>query len=327
VTRSDGAGVATLLPRFRDIVARSGEPVALVTAYSAIGCGTYWSGEFHESAAAFAEGRRLFETDEFRRFAATYGYGAGIYSYAFGMLTLWCQGFPDQADAVRTDLLRIADLARDPYVTAIALGMGATLAHDRDTPEVELDFGDRLTALGVEQRLPLWRAAGAVGRGGALLRRGHADAALELIRGGVEGFRAIGVLCSYSFYLPMLAEAYLLAGRFADGEASLDEADRLYDTHVARLNQSETQRLRGEIALQRGDTGAAEAAFRQALGTARGWGAKGYELRAACALGALLRRLGRRDEARAEVADVLGWFTEGFDTPDLETARALLAEL
>ena len=327
ITRSDRAGVDAMLPRLRRIVEESDDPVALLAACGGLGCCAYWVGDLPMSEHYLARGRQLFNTDEFRRFSQTYGYGAGLYCYAFGMLTLWLLGYPDRADAVRRDLFTIAELSRDPYVTCVAIGLAMTLAHDLDEPEEEMALADRVMAIAIEQHMPLWQAAGALGRGGALLRRGHSEDALPLIRAGIEGFRAIGVMCSYSYFLQYLADAYLRAGHVQEALAVIGDAVSLCETLVARPHEPEMLRLHAEVLLLSEDVAGAEAYLRRALELARQRCARAQELRVATSLGQLLRARGRTDEARAILSGVYGWFTEGLESPDLRAARAVLLEL
>jgi predicted ATPase len=90
---------------------------------------------------------------------------------------------------------------------------------------------------------------------------------------------------------------------------------------------AELQRRKGRLLLRRGQADAAGELYRKALGIARRQEAKLWELRAAVSLGRMLRDRGGRAEARDLLAPIYSWFTEGFDTPDLQTARALLQEL
>jgi predicted ATPase len=93
-----------------------------------------------------------------------------------------------------------------------------------------------------------------------------------------------------------------------------------------RYLEAELHRLQGELLLMQGDESEAEASFQQALSRARRRQAKSWELRAAVSLVRLWRKQGRKDEAHRLLAPIYGWFTEGFDTPDLREARALLNE-
>jgi predicted ATPase len=131
-----------------------------------------------------------------------------------------------------------------------------------------------------------------------------------------------------SMYGAMLAEACASVGRFDEALSAVDEvlpfaqAEELYF-------QAELNRLRGEFLLTRGNTerGTAENCFRTAIEIARRQSAKSWQLRATTSLARLLRDTNRRDEARAMLTEIYNWFTEGFTTPDLKAAKALLQEL
>jgi predicted ATPase len=107
----------------------------------------------------------------------------------------------------------------------------------------------------------------------------------------------------------------------------LDDALRIVGRTGARWLEAELNRHKGQLLLRQGQTEAAEELYRKALGIAQEQEAKLWELRTAASLARLRRDQGRRAEARDLLAPVYGWFTEGFDTPDLKDAKALLAEL
>jgi predicted ATPase len=127
----------------------------------------------------------------------------------------------------------------------------------------------------------------------------------------------------------VLAKAYSSAGNARDAVENLDKALAFVEENDERFYQSPLQALRGEIILRHNHRDATEAAncFGGALEVARAQGAKSWELRATTSLAGLLAKQGKRDEARAMLAEIYGWFTEGFDTADLKGAKALLDEL
>jgi len=128
--------------------------------------------------------------------------------------------------------------------------------------------------------------------------------------------------------LGLLAEAYEKGGRAEEGLCVLAEAFALVHKTEERIYEAELYRLQGELLLMRSTPQIAEAetCFRQALDIARRQQAKSWELRAAMSLSCLWQRQGKRDAARELLAEVYCWFTEGFDTADLQEAKALLAE-
>jgi predicted ATPase len=131
------------------------------------------------------------------------------------------------------------------------------------------------------------------------------------------------------YFLARLAEAYHLQGQVEEGLAVLAEALAVVDKNDERWWEAELHRLKGELLQQQAvpDVSQAEICFQQALAVARYQQAKSLELRAAMSLSRLWQRQGKRTEAHQFLAGIYGWFTEGFDTADLQEARALLAEL
>jgi predicted ATPase len=140
---------------------------------------------------------------------------------------------------------------------------------------------------------------------------------------------ATGSRVATPLILTLLAEALALAGKIEEGLAALDDALAKAAVSGVRGWDAEIHRLRGELTgrLPHPDPAKAEDSFRTALAIAREQGTRGYELRAAVSLARLRRDHGRHAEARDLLAPVYGWFTEGFDTPDLKEAKALLDEL
>src|SRR5262249_42570566 len=130
-------------------------------------------------------------------------------------------------------------------------------------------------------------------------------------------------------WLAMQAEAYRRTGQIEAGLRLLAEALAVAHSTGGRNYEAELYRLQGELLLAHSaaDHMEVESCFHQALGIARRQQAKSCELRAAMSLARLWQRQGKRAEARALLAPVYGWFTEGFDTADLQEAKALLDEL
>ena len=185
-----------------------------------------------------------------------------------------------------------------------------------------------MITLASDQGLKLWLAVGACQLGTALVAEGVAEEGLEKIRRGIAGSRAAGAELLQSFNFCALGAAYGQAARPREGLAALDEAERLATAHNERIWEAEIHRLRGELLLMEGaDPQQAVAHFEQAISVARAQGAKSLELRASTSLGRLWQQLGRRAEAHEMLTSIYGWFVEGFDTPDLKDARALIEEL
>jgi predicted ATPase len=152
------------------------------------------------------------------------------------------------------------------------------------------------------------------------------------MRQGLAGWQATGALSHRPYHLALLAQALARDGQAQDGLTALAEALALCAASGERFLEAELHRLRGEFLLAGAEAdstpwGAAEACFRQALDVARAQQAKSLELRTVICLSRLYRQQGRRAEARPLLAETYGWFTEGFDLPDLQEATALLEQL
>jgi len=145
--------------------------------------------------------------------------------------------------------------------------------------------------------------------------------------------RFLTVAGCQTWFLAWLAEAYGRAGQVEEGLNVLAEALAGAPRTGERVNEAELHRLRGELTLKSEVQGSkskveeAEECFRRAMEIARRQSAKSLELRAVMSLARLRQQQGKKDEARQLLAEIYGWFTEGFDTVDLQEAKALLEEL
>ena len=155
------------------------------------------------------------------------------------------------------------------------------------------------------------------------------------MRQGLATWQAMGTGMQRSHLLALLAETYGSAGQIEEGLNVLAEALAFVQSSSERYYEAELHRLKGELLLMQGgdeaeaeaDLHQAESWFQHAIDVARRQQAKSWELRATVNLARLWQEQGRIDEARRMLAEVFGWFTEGFDTPDLQEAKALLEEL
>src|SRR5262249_35745072 len=158
---------------------------------------------------------------------------------------------------------------------------------------------------------------------------GQRAAGLAQMQQGLAAVRATGTVAGMPGHLAQLAEAYGQVGQVDEGMHLLVEALALVDTTGERQTEAELHRLHGELLLRQAvpEAQAAEACFQRALDVARRQQAKWWELRAAMSLARLWQCQGKRTEARELLAEIYGWFTEGFETADLQEAKALLEAL
>jgi predicted ATPase len=184
-------------------------------------------------------------------------------------------------------------------------------------------------ALCTEQEFTLYLARGTILQGWAMAAQGQGAAGLAHMRQGLSAYEATGAAVFRPYYLAFLAEAYGQVGQTGEGLTLLDEALAAVHKTGERFCEAELYRLKGELLLvcSAENHGEAEACFQQALTVARQQQARSWELRAATSLSRLWQQQGKQAEAHALLAPIYGWFTEGFDTADLQDAKALLEEL
>jgi predicted ATPase len=163
----------------------------------------------------------------------------------------------------------------------------------------------------------------------ALALQGQGEEGMAQLRQGILAWRATGAAQHVPYHLTMLADVSAHLGHVEDGLQALAEAHILVEQHEERYWEAEVCRLRGVLLLRQPGTPQAEAEtwLQRALDVARRQEAKFLELRAAMSLARLWQQQGKRHEARELLAPVYGWFTEGFDTADLQEVKALLGEL
>ena len=183
-------------------------------------------------------------------------------------------------------------------------------------------------ALATEQGFPLWVGMGTIFRGWARAMQGQGEEGMAQVYQGIASARATGAALTVPYLFTLLVEVCDHLGHTADGLQALDEAYALVEQHEERFWEAEISRLRGVLLLRQTvpPQAEAEACFQRALDVARRQEAKALELRAAMSLSRLWQEQGKRAEAHAILAPVYGWFTEGFDTADLQEAKALLEE-
>jgi len=239
-------------------------------------------------------------------------------------IVLFCLGFPNQASARNSAAIAEAERLAHPPSLAGILSLGAMLLSlDGDNPALD-GHAEQLTAVATDQGFPYWRAHGTIYRGWAKVKNGDVTKGISLLRSGLTALRATGADTWMPRFVALLASACEIAGQIEEALTLLNEALQIADRTGERWFAAELNRHKGQLLLRQGRSGVAEELYRKALSIAEEQGAKLWELRAATSLARLRRDQGRHTEARDLLAPVYGWFTEGFDTPDLKEAKALL---
>ena len=225
--------------------------------------------------------------------------------------------------------LRHAREAQDPFNLGLAFAVLGWFHQYRREPAMVRTHAEEAVALADERGFPEWMAWGKFHRGWAIAELGEVDKGVAEMEEGIAGFDRLGGVPRKQFTVAMLAQGYQRLGRLDEALAIFDQALVHVEHSGEMVDTAEILRLKGELLLARDGLPAPEAerCFRAAIELARAQQARWWELRATVGLARLLSKQGHRDEARAMLADIYGWFTEGFDTPDLKDAKALLNDL
>jgi len=213
----------------------------------------------------------------------------------------------------------------NPYEVAWSGVLAARLHLDLREYEQAEALAAQAIELSEKHKFAYPAALSRVALGQARAQLGRATEGVTMIRDGIAGLLEAGArlgICAFSTYL---ASAQEREGAIVAALATVERALRANADELAY--RPETLRVRGELRLRQGHSELAEAGFREAIALARSLGARTWELRATMSLVRLLRDNNRRDEARAMLAEIYNWFTEGLDTADLKDTKALLDEL
>jgi class 3 adenylate cyclase/predicted ATPase len=308
---------------------RTHDPALAVIAHYALGFTWLCLGLLSVARQHFEEGIALYTPDQRRAPAFRIGQDLGVGCRVYAAMTLWLLGYPDQALARLHDALALAHALSHPFSLAWAQSMGTFISQFcRDVPAAH-EYAEAAVTLSIEQGFPLYTAHGTILRGWALAMQGQGEEGTAQVHQGIVAYRTTGVALAVPWFYILLAEVSAHLGRPEDGLQALAEAHTLMEQHDERWWEAEVCRLRGVLLLQQQGTSQAEAEtwLQRALDVARHQQAKSLELRAAMSLARLWQRQGKHTEAYELLAPAYNWFTEGFDTADLQEAKTLLDTL
>jgi predicted ATPase len=314
-------------------------PDLLLEAFRAMGCTLFYLGEFVSARAHLEQGIALYDPQQHRSHAFLYGEDPGVGCRAFAARALWCLGYPDQALQRSREALTLAQELAQPFSLTQAQSFAAWLHQFRREGLLTQQQAEAAMTSATELGFPAWLGHGLILHGWASAAQGQGAEGIAQIHQGLSTRQTTGADLARPYWLALLAEVYGEAGQAEEGLSVLSEAFIVVRRNGERWWEAELYRLKGELLLRQAAglsavpeaerllTTEAEAAFRQALEIARRQHAKSLDLRAAMSLARLWQRQGKRADAYDLLAPIYGWFTEGFDTADLQEAKALLDAL
>jgi predicted ATPase len=305
----------------------SGNPAFLMGAHHLVGVSREFLGDMVEASRVLDRGRELHVPSEHLAYTAMYGLDPGMIARAMSSRPMWVLGYPDRALARAQETLALARSQRQPMTLAFALLVTQGVHLNRGEIAEAIALGGETVALCREYELLQEREWSRSFQGAALAAIGRTNEGIDLLKDSLAVQQAIGSGLVRSAFLGVLGDLLRLAGRIDEGLAAVAEGFEHAERTLEGGYIAELHRARGELLLAAGDQTGAEENLRNAIAYAARREAKSFELRAATALAKLLASAGRTVDARAALAPVFQWFTEGHATADLSAARAALASL
>jgi predicted ATPase len=312
------------------------DPAVQVVAHYVQAWDCFFFGEIVAARERFEQLITLYDPQQHRS-SARYGVDVGVLSRGGASLALWLLGYPAQALQRMDDARALAQqLSHLPSVT-VALIFTAILHSHRREGYAAQERARALIALAQEHGFPLDLAWGTILYGWALAEQGQEEEGIAQLQQGLAAWRAI----FRPYFLTLLAEAYGQSGQIDNGLATVAEALDIVNNTGERFYEAELYRIKGQLVLESSvqspessvpntqhltpsTQAEAEECFLKAIEIAQKQQAKSLELRATMSLARLWQSRGKRAEAHQMLSAIYNWFTEGFDTKDLQEAKALL---
>ena len=329
VVRAELQTARELGQQLLDIAQRVEDSVLLVEAHYALGVTCFWMGEFDPARKHLEQGIEQYDLHRHHSHIMLFGQDEGVVCLCRAALARWYLGYPDQALTGGMEALTLAQQLSHPASLAYVFYWLAFLCHQRRDLQKTQEWTDASIALSTERGFAYWPPLGTILQGWLLSEHGQMAGGIHRIRSGLVALEATGNQIQRAYSLGLLANAYKQVGQINEGLTVLEDALAAVDKTGGRWAEAELHLIKGELLMRQAASNLqqAEICFNQARVVARAQNGKSLELRAAMSLSRLWQRHGKRKEARQLLAEIYGWFTEGFDTADLKAAKELLEEL
>lgn len=316
-----------LSEKLLQLAQQDNEPRQLQKAHYAMGNSLLWAGQLNLARRHQEQGVALYQPSHHASMARDLGENICVSTGSQLAWVLWLQGFPDQAQAAGKRTLALASELHHPYSQCYAIANFMALTHWLRQISTTRQLADQTLVLANQHGFPIWLLSGLAFQGWTQAMQGDASG-IEQLQLGVNTVR-VAMSGIEAFFLAPLCQAYLNLGQWQESLAVANTALATVQAKDDRFLESELLRLKGECLLKidPNDTAQAQACFSQALAISQRQGAKSLQLRAAMSLARLWQHENRQLAALKMLNEIYSWFTEGFDTADLQDARKLLESL
>jgi adenylate cyclase len=332
MTHAEYSTARELSVRMLRMARHAKDPGLLVEAHGALGASLFAQGELGRARAHQERALAFYDPEQHQVHAFAHGVDPGIRALNFLALTLWLQGYPEQARKRSLEALALARKSAYGPTLAFALGYAAELHQLRRESSLTRELSEAVITLSIEHGFPYWLAWGTILRGWAMSEQGSVQEGIAQMRSGLAAHRAAGGEDQRPYFLGLLAGGYWSAGDREAALGALEEAmaiveksgERCYEAQLYRLKAS---MLLGELGNEDGVSACrdeAEDYLCKAIALARAQDARSLELRATSSLALMWQRQGKTVDARRALSDVYDRFAEGFDTADMQEAKGLL---
>ena len=285
-------------------------------------------GRITEANAQLAQIIAAHDPDQLLHLQESQGVNYAAQARAWQAHALWCLGYPQQAQERAIDAVKLVQDLDQPFNQALVSAYLALLQQLRADEGAARTHAEQALVLASTYKAPYYRVWASILVNYALVLEQPSEERIGDLRNSIAEFKASSARLRLPYYLSLLAQGYGKAGRAEEGLAAINEALSEARAHNERWWDAELHWRRGEFLLMSGaDASDVEAAILRAISIARSQQAKSLELRATMSLARLWRMQNRSADAKQQLSDLYAWFTEGFETPDLQAARLLLAQL
>jgi tetratricopeptide (TPR) repeat protein len=321
-TAGETRAAQELADQLLEVAVRDGTPTSLVWAHSTLVTTQFVRGELEAARDHCTRAMARYREEDYLWSEVD----PGMNTLAFASMAACELGLADEARTRVREAFALAQRLNRPYLLALAEAAALAVYPVLGDAQRAGAHAARLLQLATEQHLAVFVAIAKMSAGRVLALEGRPDDGIATLREGLAEYFASGQRTGLGRPLGWLAEAQLAAGAVADARATVEDA--LAAVRDEAIWVPELLRLRGKIAAAAGAaTATVEASYQEAIALAHSFGAKMVELRATTSLGRWLQSCDRAAEAHALLAPLYATFTEGFDTLDLQEAKALLDEL
>ena len=328
MVRAELARSGPLVKELLELANASGEEELVLMAHDALGQQLFFEGSFEPANLHFDQVISRYDVERHGALADIYSQeDPGIMCSSMDALALWFLGFPEESRARTESALEIAEKLSNPHSSALSLVFDTWLCQLRGDAKATQEQAESLIEI-CRQHTIYWLSYGHMLRGWAIAQQTAEPEGLEMIRHGLDEWRAGGAELGVPYSLGLLSEAYRALGQIDAAQSSVEEALSLIDRNHDRWFESELHRLQGELELQSdsGDRELAADCFARSLRVAREQQARSFELRAALSLSRLWLQQGRSREACELLEPISAWFPAALETSELADARSLLRQ-